>query len=376
MPDGMSFEPANASGNPNRKQRIGCHGLSAVRLCLAVCLGLCATVAKGMGGFLLRPPQGEGRITLEVVDSRGRPVAGASGRMAFLRSDARGDYDVSRGTTDEDGRIVFTGRTYGEAVFHVGKEDFYVTRGRYWFQRPPTVPPEVERRPHSGFKEIDIYPSQAKGEIGGGRWLPWNPLVQVTLKEKRRPVPLAFSFNMRCARPEHGEPVGFDLEVGDWVAPCGKGEHADIVLGYQTVPESADPSGGEKDGGKRFVFSAPGISNGFVRMKRDAWSGLSSDYEAPEDGYEPALAVPAGSGPVWPEDEYLFCRTRTVLDPQGRIVHANYSKLYRMGRSGNGDVFILNTGPVWFNPADCDRNLEYDPDRNLNPNGFSHYEFQ
>ncbi|MEZ5415708.1 MAG: hypothetical protein R3F03_15480, partial [Opitutaceae bacterium] len=55
---------------------------------------------------------------------------------------------------------------------------------------------------------------------------------------------------------------------------------------------------------------------------------------------------------------------RVVLDDDGSVVSANYSKVM-------GDIYVSHTGVLrftyYFNPTPNDRNLEFDPKRNLFP---------
>jgi hypothetical protein len=66
-----------------------------------------------------------------------------------------------------------------------------------------------------------------------------------------------------------------------------------------------------------------------------------------------------------PEDTGFFLRTRVKRDQKGQIISANYSKF--IGRMN----VMANTGWIeffyYFNPTPNDRNLEFDPDKNLFP---------
>jgi hypothetical protein len=66
------------------------------------------------------------------------------------------------------------------------------------------------------------------------------------------------------------------------------------------------------------------------------------------------------------EEKGFFVRTRVVLDRQGNIESANYAKIY-------GDIAFDPRGVVsfsyYFNPVVNDRNLEFDPEQNLFPEG-------
>ena len=67
------------------------------------------------------------------------------------------------------------------------------------------------------------------------------------------------------------------------------------------------------------------------------------------------------------DSEYLVFRVRTVLDDKGNIISARYGKIY--GPIEYGDSDSNQGGRVSFtyylNPMDNDRNLEFDPSRNL-----------
>ncbi len=112
-----------------------------------------------------RPPQGKGRITLEVVDSQGRPVSGAKCRVAFVRSDVDGDHDLVEGETDDEGHFCAQGRAYQEAVITVTNEGYYGTFASYQFIRPLSMGVEVERRVNMPHHCLDIYPPKNRGEL-------------------------------------------------------------------------------------------------------------------------------------------------------------------------------------------------------------------
>ncbi len=329
-------------------------------------------------------PSAKGEITLKIVDSQGCPVEGALCDACFLRSDVFGDYEHEEAMTDAQGRAAFKGTTYGEMTFQIKKDGYYATAGRYWFLRPSEQALEVGATTNHAFYDIEFYPPGERGGISGGRWTPWNPEIEVTLKEHRHPIPLVLHTS-EFRRKECGEPVGFDVEIGDWVAPYGRGENADFVVGLQGADTGDGENGGSSGESPKVILSAGEPPNGFVQCTRETWSRLSSQYEAPEDGYVPDIVpfVQLRGNPrhiIRPHD-YLFLRCRAVTDESGKIIHANYAKIYGMryrisGEGTEKGTFTLETGPMWFNAVDLDRNLEYDPDRNLNPKGYRHFETQ
>ena len=67
-------------------------------------------------------------------------------------------------------------------------------------------------------------------------------------------------------------------------------------------------------------------------------------------------------------DEYMVLRTRVKLDPDGKVIEANYSKILGPFRFGDwcGKWVILTRCAV-FNPRVNDSNLESDPGRSYDP---------
>ena len=59
------------------------------------------------------------------------------------------------------------------------------------------------------------------------KWQPWNPTVDIVLKQVIKPISM-YAKRINKQPPANAKPVGYDLMVGDWVAPHGKGENTDI----------------------------------------------------------------------------------------------------------------------------------------------------
>src|SRR6478609_6050158 len=62
------------------------------------------------------------------------------------------------------------------------------------------------------------------------QWEPWNPTIGVLLKPIGIQVPMYKREIDQLKFPSEGKPVGFDLMVGDWVAPHGKGSVQDLIF--------------------------------------------------------------------------------------------------------------------------------------------------
>lgn len=145
----------------------------------------------------------QGAITLLVVDSEGKPVPDATVRGAFWYSDTKHySFNVN---TDEKGVVSLEDKCTGDLNFSIRKDGYYNTSLRYWFLK-------------HGF-------DCAKD----GRWLPWNPIVEVMLKEKRNPAKMIIK-DVNLNLPIKNKEYGFDFLIGDLVSPDGRGKIADVLI--------------------------------------------------------------------------------------------------------------------------------------------------
>lgn len=288
----------------------------------------------------------EGQVTLRITDSIGKPVEKAEMKVAFFHSDSRGGTVVSKGRTDTNGIFIAAGKTIHSMTYDVKKEDYYTTEGTYWFHR---------------------YGEEC---VRDGRWQPWNPTNTVILKEHRNPIPM-YAKKVDACIPVQNQFIGFDLAKADWVAPYGQGITTDILLKYVSNYE------GPQVFSKRLEITFNNPSDGVKSFDLDKTSEFMSVYTAPEDGYATEVvdeyertrtkilkSQEIGRG------KYLVFRTRTVTNEAGRIISANYGKIYgpnlenpiEYGRTGGDDRLVFT---YYFNPTANDRNLEFDPSRNL-----------
>jgi hypothetical protein len=98
-------------------------------------------------------------MAFHVTDSEGRNVPDASFRATFAVTDK--NITVREGKTDTNGIFVAEGKTAYQVDYVVTKDGYYETRATYKFK---------------SFED--------------DKWHPWNPTIEVTLKEKRNPVPM------------------------------------------------------------------------------------------------------------------------------------------------------------------------------------------
>lgn len=286
----------------------------------------------------------QGRVTLRVTDSTGMPVDNAQISVAFGGSDALPDVVVHEGNTDTNGLFVAAGKTIHSMNYEIKKAGYYTTQGQYWFHR--------------------------RGEncIQNKRWQPWNPTNTVVLKERRNPIPM-YAKRVDVPIPVLDKAIGFDLEKGDWVTPNGQGNKPDLVFTYH----------GAYDGPQVFVrrlcLSFENTKDGLQPFTLDKASELMSMYSAPDDGYATSLVLERErtrtqiiKNEEFEADKYLIIRVRTVTDKEGNIISANYGKIYgpiKYGRMGDAHRLLFD---YYLNPTPNDRNIEFNPEKNLQAN--------
>ncbi len=228
--------------------------------------------------------------------------------------------------------------------------------------------------PNSNYYPVLMQTYQFR-QIESGRWEPWNPEISVVLPRKLNPIPL---YARRIGNGPDLEmpilgPVGFDLEVSDWVAPHGKGKRPDVIIERKTIiPATHSASAFESVFTVTFANVGDGIQSYPVGEKRRL---LDLPRYAPKGGYASRITkrvVRVAEGSALDNetrgDQNYFFRVRTVLDANGEVVSALYGKIY-------GDIHFFvppgSNGMVRFtyymNPNSLDRNLEFDPKRNLLP---------
>ena len=138
----------------------------------------------------------EATMTFCVLDDEGLPVPGANVETGF--DDPAPGQSIYNQKTDTNGICVATGNTRGGMWFRITKTNFYRTDGGYYFR------------------------SKFRPYVVDGKWQPWNPTNTVILKRIKNPIPM-YVKNVQMKIPIENDPIGFDLEKGDWVSPYGGG---------------------------------------------------------------------------------------------------------------------------------------------------------
>jgi hypothetical protein len=167
--------------------------------------------------------------------------------------------------------------------------------------------------------------------------------------------------------PNADGPMGFDLEIGDWVAPYGKGRTADFV--FELYGRFTSRRDYDQKFTLRFSRSQDGIA--VFKHPKEIGSALKWPYEAPLSGYESSRTwvlkwSPSEGGrgttiDLGGETNYLF-RVRSEVDEKGNVVRALYGVVSGdfIPVGGNNEIgrnvsFTYALNPNWT------RNLEFDP---------------
>ena len=193
-------------------------------------------------------------------------------------------------------------------------------------------------------------------EQEAGRWQPWNPTIEIVFRKIEKPIAM-YAKKVDLAMPAFEVPVGFDLVIGEWVAPYGKGKTSDLVFTAHLQQRS------KKDYDYELAVTFSNAEDGLQPFEAPPFYGseLKSPRLAPENGYLPEWKQwrkrapgKAEASNVSESRNYLF-RVRTVLDDKGKLVSALYGKIY-------GD-FLRFT--YYLNSTANDRNIEFDPKQSL-----------
>ncbi len=302
-------------------------------------------------------------LTLRVTDEAGVLLSGARAQVVFH---GIGRDDVREGATNEHGEFsADTAMTLGTWI-RVEKEGHYPA---FW----------------GNDNAVNVPVGKAT--------------LSVVLPQVRKPIAL-HAVRMHYAKlPAQNEWLGFDLETADWVSPYGRGKVADVRFrfsnrfeGYRDSIKNLEK---EKAASRRayaarreewteekFMFKAgkwsgilelsfPNSKEGLIEEQENYWyySELRLPHHAPERGYQPGKRYEANTYELRPSKRLVgyFLRTRVQLDTRGEIVSANYAKIYDEIRfDPRGSVSFW----YYFNPTPNDRNLEFDPTKNLFPADF------
>jgi len=301
-------------------------------------------VASSNGASELVLP--DAKITVKVVDEAGIPVADADVGVGFNQGGntwiGERKSESIRGVSDTNGLFSAQAKCMGGIGISVQKEGFYRSSVR------------------------QDYPGTYQNKR---RWEPWNPTISVTLKEIKNPVPM-FVKKVQSEIPDENRSIGFDLEKGEWVAPYGKGVNSDFVFSLHRQIESQN----DFENILTLQFPNEGDGIGEIIAEPVSWLSLRLSHNAPLIGYQPQwqkkvqYKLPEGFSftPKQSDNQNYYFRIRTILDDDGNIVSALYGKIHgQIDTAGYIAKKCTLTFTYYLNPTPNDRNLEFDPDKNL-----------
>jgi hypothetical protein len=304
---------------------------------------ICATLLLALLTIAQSLP--EAKVTLRVLSEEGTPIANADAAITFDQPQHK------RGAWGSSDVVTRSGKTDGEGLFSsTAASGNYVSYGAK----------------AAGYYDAHGKPVEfSKSERG--KWQPWNPTVETVLKKIANPIPM-YARRVETQIPALDAPIGFDLIESDWVAPNGHGKVSDLVFKVTKRVISFHDFGAE------LLLTFFNKGDGIKTMLPDkiGVSQLRSPHIGPEVGYAPSLSLLQGNfkergeyGTKGNREDY-FIRVRTVMDSRGEVTSALYGKIY-----GRTEYFPVSykTAKLRFtyylNPTPNDRNVEFDPKRNL-----------
>lgn len=279
------------------------------------------------------------RATLRVVDTTGKCVPNARVRLNFMLFERKNNFET--GLTDTNGLFSAERDTMSECNWFIEKEGYYNTEGMHSFAANLT-----------------------NDSVKDGRWQPWNPTIQVVLKEKRKPIPM-YTKRIEAKMPVRDLPIGYDFLKGDWVQPYGQGKDADITLTYSETPRTNTLRRYD------FTIAFTNQQDGAYLIKKDNYSQFLSAYESDTNGYQSVhnFVYERTENKIIQEkriseDDILVFRVRSKIDGNGNITEAYYGKFYGPCKFADGPQRFIRIS-YYFNPTPNDHNLEFDGKNNL-----------
>lgn len=264
--------------------------ITFVLLCVSS-LGACA--GPGIPGLQTKV------VSFRIIDPEGNPIPGAKLETSRIGSGS------NSGIADESGSVSFLLSSEASLFVDASAGGYHRTAGEIW--------------------RGGIY----KGPQGNlvARKIPDS--FTIILKPVLDPVPMVHHIVMETL-PAINEPIGFDLEACDWVAPHGRGKITDFIFHFDdTLRNEVELSG-------TLVLSFPNKGDGIQLFEAPYpfsmayGSNLAPPHQAPLHGYQPRMELfdenAAGSGPSGrtANNQHALFRTRSFIDPGGIIRKACY----------------------------------------------------
>lgn len=281
-------------------------------------------------------PDRDGAVTtvgLSVADTSGVPIPDA--KVMFRVFTTFDDCDKLIRDTDANGYCEISAKTRGEITIVVTKEGFYTSYGT------------LEYRDMSWDESVKEH-----------KWTRGVIKNKIAMKPVMRPRKLVSAGMLMKRPPATNAPLPFDVFLGDWCAPYGKGIRPDFMI---TCHETTNKVGVCVRG---MSIRTENCVDGLLPRHIDQWSKFKYDLSADENAkYQREVSkgrfLDADGNSERAADledgRYLIFRIRTQTNEVGRVVRANYGTI---GESLDfqGDL-TLN---IHVNPVANDTNIEHD----------------
>ena len=188
--------------------------------------------------------------------------------------------------------------------------------------------------------------------------------ISVVLKKITKPIAMQ-ARKVELVLPGLEEFYPFDCDVGDWVEPYGNGKKANIYIYYYRNCSSMFA------GTWMLKMKTEDKSTGIQIAEFDEYSKFESMYLAPTSNYTNFIEfVSKSTGKKKIIDTRLREKEYLIFKVQNSTNSAmyNYGKVYHPFLYGPDDEDRTKY-KIWFtyyyNPVPDDRNLEFDPQKNL-----------
>ena len=304
---------------------------------------IAATVLCMIGAFSAGC-QPAAKVTIRVADDAGNPLADSSVRVSFEQLNNPNRKTVVAGATDSAGLFTATSRTSGFVLILAEKAGYYESRAKW----------------------------QPAGGEESGRYLPWNPTIGITMRQIVNPTPLLLK-SVELRGVSNVAKASFDVVVGDWVQPHGRGIIGDLLFEWEGNWRGVDDR--EAMLTLRFANAGDGI------LERQLTPLIEGEFrlphEAPMEGYRDQK--------IWREIFKNPTAVKSRIEQSDLRSDIGYFFRVRSRQGGNdnergqlygkmeGDVTFFGAGKrgsglrfkYYLNPTPNDRNLEYDGTNNL-----------
>lgn len=269
-------------------------------------------------------------VTFRVIDENGTRVPNAN-----ILGTSYWRPGKTKGLTDINGEFSYRDRVYTQISCVVEKPGYYRTGGEVWHWK------------------------------GVENEHPTNTLV-VVLKRIIDPVELTFRSFEALFLPRLNEPIAFDMEMGDWVEPDGKGRIKDVwMIGNKQGESIQDRNlkvvvtfSNSLDGVQEFIANNP--------ARTSLANDLMPPHKVPETGYTNNINVFLNKHPRTPiymsysETRCYIFRVRSKTNEVGEITSANVGWIKEdilVGLSRTNDKIGV-AFKYYYNPNPHSRSLE------------------